>query len=101
MNPFFAPERFETSSYVLRSYDVGDGPLLAAARTESYEHLRPWMSWATPHVSDADAERIVRRFRARYLLNEDFIVGIFSPDETRLLGGTGFHLREGWYVRTV
>ncbi len=28
-------------------------------------------------------------------MSHDFIIGIFSPDEKRLLGGTGFHLREG------
>jgi RimJ/RimL family protein N-acetyltransferase len=38
---------------------------------------------------------LVRQFRARYLLAEDFVLGIFSADETRLLGGTGYHLREG------
>ena len=32
-----------------------------------------------------------RRFAARYLLNEDFILGIWAGDQ--LAGGTGFHLR--------
>lgn len=90
----FAPERHETSDFVLRSY-VGDGPLLAAAKNESYEHLRPWMPWATPNESVEDAERTVRRSRARYLLSEEFVLGIFASDGQRLLGGTGFHLREG------
>jgi RimJ/RimL family protein N-acetyltransferase len=91
----FAPERHETGEFVVRSYDVGDGPLLAAAKNESYEHLRPWMAWATPEESDDAAERIVRTCRGRYLLCEDFVLGIFTSDGRRLLGGTGFHLREG------
>jgi RimJ/RimL family protein N-acetyltransferase len=91
----FAPERYEAEGFVLRSYDVGDGPLLTDAVDESYEHLHPWMPWAAPQQSVEDSERLVRQFRARYLLAEDFVLGIFSPDETRLLGGTGFHLREG------
>jgi len=28
-------------------------------------------------------------------MHEDFVIGVFAPDERRLLGGTGFHLREG------
>ncbi|HQF00404.1 MAG TPA: GNAT family protein, partial [Anaerolineae bacterium] len=51
--------------------------------------------WAKPHQSVEESEITVRRFRARYLLNDDFVLGIFSPDERRLLGGSGFHLREG------
>lgn len=90
-----APERHVAEGFVLRCYDVGHGRLLSEAVNESYEHLRPWMHWATPHQSVEDSERRVRQFRGKYLLSEDFLLGIFSPDEQRLLGGTGFHLREG------
>lgn len=48
MDYLFAPERYEADGFVLRSYDVGDGHRLATAANESYEHLRPWMPWATP-----------------------------------------------------
>src|SRR5690348_7668717 len=95
MGQWFAPERYEGSDFVLRPYEVGDGLQLASANVESYEHLRPWMSWASPEQSPDDAEILVRRFRAKYLLQEDFVLGVFSRDEKRLLGGTGFHLREG------
>lgn len=95
MDYLIAPERFEADGFVLRSYDIGDAPLLANANNESYEHLRPWMSWAKPYQSKEDPERLVRKFRGRYLLAEDFVLGVFSPNEDELLGGTGFHLREG------
>ncbi|HEX2871890.1 MAG TPA: GNAT family protein [Polyangiaceae bacterium] len=95
MGHWFAPERYEAPDFVLRSYDAGDGSLVAAATRESYEHLRPWMSWATEEQSVDDAEISARRFRAKYLTNEDFLIGAFSRDGARLLGGTGFHLREG------
>jgi RimJ/RimL family protein N-acetyltransferase len=95
MGHFFAPERYEGPDFVLRCYDAGDGPLLRAANVESYEHLRPWMPWAVPHQTEDDAEISVRRFRAKYLTNEDFVLGAFSRDGQRLLGSTGFHLREG------
>lgn len=95
MGHFFAPERHQAGDFVLRSYEEGDGASLLSANLESYEHLRAWMPWATPDQTVDDAEILVRRFRAKYLLNEDFVVGVFSPDGRRLLAGTGFHLREG------
>jgi RimJ/RimL family protein N-acetyltransferase len=95
MGEWFAPQRYETGDFVLRPYDIGDGPLLSASNTESYEHYRPWMPWATAEQSSDDAEVLARRFRAKYLMHEDFMLGVFSTDGQRLLGGTGFHLREG------
>lgn len=95
MGQWFAPERYEADGFVLRAYGPGDGALLVEAHRESYEHLRPWMSWAVPDQPVDDAEVNARRFYAKYLLHEDFVLGIFSVDERRLLGGTGFHLTEG------
>jgi RimJ/RimL family protein N-acetyltransferase len=95
MDYLFAPERHEADGFVLRSYNPGDGPLLVDAIISSYDHLRPWVPWANPNQSLEDAEKFVRQSRARYLLAEDFIIGVFSEDGQRLLGGAGFHLREG------
>lgn len=92
---FFAPERWETPEFVLRSFLPGDGVRLAEALNDSYEHLKRFMQWSIPVEDPVECEARVRRFRARYLLHEDFVVAILSPDETRVLGGTGFHLREG------
>jgi len=95
MDYLIAPERHESDGFVLRSYDVGDGALLSDAVNESYDHLRPWMPWAKPHQSVEESRKLVRQFRARYLLSEDFVIGVFSANDQRLLGGAGFHLREG------
>ena len=43
MDYLFAPERYQAKGFVLRSYDLGDGPLLADAVNASYDHLRPWL----------------------------------------------------------
>jgi RimJ/RimL family protein N-acetyltransferase len=75
----------------IRAYQPGDGQELMAATTSSYEHLRPWMPWATPEDSVEAAEARCRRFAGRYLLNEEFVLGIWVGDQ--LAGGTGFHLR--------
>ena len=39
MNYLVAPERHEREGFVLRSYEPGDGALLAAAQNASYDHL--------------------------------------------------------------
>jgi len=93
--PFFAPDQYVTAEFTIRSYVPGDGPLLAEAVNASYEHLRRFMPWAKPHTEEVEAEQTVRRFRGEYLLSTNFVLGIFSPDGKRLLGGSGFHLREG------
>ncbi len=90
---FEAPERRVCDGFVLRSYFPGDGPALNEATLASYDHLRPWMSWATNTQTLDDSASLVRQFRAKFLTNDDFVLGAWSSDETTLLGGTGFHLR--------
>ncbi len=89
------PETYATEHFVVRSYRPGDGPLLRDATISSYEHLRTFMPWATEEQSEEEAERLVREFRGRYLLAEDFVLGMFTPDGGELMGGAGYHLREG------
>lgn len=96
MTEFFAPEEpFETPELVLRGYRLGDEALLRDAVVSSYEHLRTFMPWAVPEQSLDEARTLVRQFRGRWLLNQDFVVAIVSPDGSELLGGCGYHLRNG------
>ncbi|WP_370325857.1 GNAT family N-acetyltransferase [Euzebya sp.] len=100
MAAFFAPERLETDAFTLRCYLPGDGAALADATTSSYDHLRPWMGWASADQTVTQSEELVRRFRADYLVNADFVLGIWAPDGSALWGGTGFH-RHGGVERGV
>jgi RimJ/RimL family protein N-acetyltransferase len=88
--------RIETKRLVLRCYQPTDGPLLAESITESVEHLRPWMPWAhaEPEPVEEKVKR-VKRFRGEFDLGQNFIYGIFNPEETKLVGGTGLHPRIG------
>ena len=95
-----APYRIVTDRLVIRCYDPRDAPLLKEATDASLDHLRPWMPWA--HDEPQTLEQMValiRRFRGRFDLGEDFVYGIFERDESRLLGGTGLH-RINWDLRT-
>ena len=91
--PFFAPVELVTPEFTVRAYRPGDGAALQRAVVSSYEHLRPWMPWASLEQTVAASERNARRFAASYLTHEDFVLGIWVGDE--LAGGTGFHLRGG------
>jgi RimJ/RimL family protein N-acetyltransferase len=93
MDYLFAPERLETSEFLLRPFQPGDGALLSAAISSSYEHLSPFVTWARPDFSPEIAEINCRVWRGQYLLNQDFLLAIFSPDGKQLLGGTGYYLR--------
>jgi len=89
-----APDATHTPRFTVRSYQPGDGPALQEATVASYDHLAPWMPWATTEQTVEQAEVLCRQFRGRYLLATDFVLGVFAPDG-RLLGGCGYHLREG------
>lgn len=88
--------RIQTPRLVVRCYKPSDAQLLADSIAESVGHLKPWMPWAhnEPEPLEAKIER-VRRFRGLFDMQVDYIYGIFNPDETRLLGGTGLHTRLG------
>lgn len=93
--PLIAPDAFRTPLLTLRTWLPGDGPRFREAAQSSYDHLRPTMPWAQPTFSDAEAEGFVRRSRGEYLLGSNFNIAILDADERRVLGGCGFHLREG------
>ncbi|MBX3084103.1 MAG: GNAT family N-acetyltransferase [Anaerolineae bacterium] len=93
MSTFFAPDRYETPDFTIRCYQPGDGQMSQDSVNTSYEHLRTFMPWAKPDFSLEELEANARRFCGEYLSNQEFALGIFLPDGTRKLGGTGFHLR--------
>jgi RimJ/RimL family protein N-acetyltransferase len=82
---------------VVRCYEPEDAALLKDAVDRSLDHLRPWMPWTpdAPEPLDDVYERL-RVFRAQYDRDENWIMGVFLPDESRQVGGTGLHPgREG------
>ncbi|HZT85733.1 MAG TPA: GNAT family protein [Gaiellaceae bacterium] len=91
-----APYRIETERLVIRCYDPRDAPLLKEAIDSSLEHLRPWMPWALDEPQSVEEKTdLVKYFRSNYDRGENFTCGIFSADESELIGGTGLHPRIG------
>lgn len=91
--PFIAPLEYAADGFVVRAYRPGDGEALQRSVVPSYEHLRPWMPWARAEQSVEESEAICRGAAGRYLLGQDFTLGVWIGAE--LAGGTGYHLRHG------
>jgi len=88
--------RIESERLVIRCYNPKDAFLLQKSIQESVEHLRPWLPWVKtePEELKVKIERL-RMFRAKFDLSENYIYGVFDPEETELIGGTGLHPRVG------
>jgi RimJ/RimL family protein N-acetyltransferase len=86
--------RIETEQLVIRCYEPKDAALLAESVAESLDYLTPWLPWVhvEPEPLEVKVQRL-SRFRGEFDLQKDFTYGIFSKDETKLLGGTGLHTR--------
>ena len=90
------PYRITTERLTIRCWDPRDAPLAKQAVDESVEHLRPWMPWAQDEPQPLDQKvQLLRRFRGQFDLGQDFVYGIFSADESEVLGGSGLHTRVG------
>lgn len=94
--------RIETERLVIRPWSPADAPLLKEAVDRSVEYLRPWLPWAR-HEPQTIAEKIelLRGFRGKYDLDQDFVLAIFDREERRVLGGSGLHTRVGPHEREV
>ena len=90
------PYAIRTERLTIRCWDPRDAPRLKDALDTSLDHLRPWMPWAAdePKPVEEKAE-LLRAFRGRFDLGEDFVYGIFARDEREVIGGSGLHTRIG------
>ena len=88
--------RMTTDRLLVRCYSPEDARMLKEAIDASLDHLRPWLPWAKdePETLDAKVE-LLRRFRGNFDLGNDFIYGIFSAEDSVVLGGVGLHPRVG------
>lgn len=78
----------------MRCWEPRDAPLLKEAVDSSLDHLRAWMPWAheDPQPLAAKVE-LLRTFRGKFDLGQEFVYGIFSADESEAVGGSGLHRR--------
>jgi RimJ/RimL family protein N-acetyltransferase len=89
-----APYRIETERLVIRCYDPRDAPLVKEAIDASLEHLRAWMPWAENEPQTLEQKVILlKQFRSEFDSGAGFVYGIFSADESQVVGSTGLHPR--------
>ena len=102
------PYRIETARLLLRCWDPADAGPLEDAVAASVAELQPWMAWAhdEPMTLD-DRIALLREFRSKFDSDREWIYGIFSPDGSSVLGGTGLHpdvggdaLEIGYWIRS-
>jgi RimJ/RimL family protein N-acetyltransferase len=89
------PYRIQTKRLIIRCYNPSDAPLLQQSVAESRSHLLPWMPWAEGDPAETLEAKInrLRRFRADFDSDKDYVYGIFDLQEKQLLGGSGLHTR--------
>jgi RimJ/RimL family protein N-acetyltransferase len=101
------PYRIETERLVIRCYEPRDAALLKDAIDSSLEHLREWMPWTENEPQTLEEKvSLIKTFRSQFDLGENFVMGVFSADESELIGGSGVHPRNepggleiGYFVR--
>jgi RimJ/RimL family protein N-acetyltransferase len=91
-----APPTIKTPRLVIRCWDPADAPLLKLAIDTSLEHLQRWMPWARAEPSSLEEKAaLLRIFRDDFASGRTFVYGIFTPDESEVVGGAGLHARVG------
>jgi RimJ/RimL family protein N-acetyltransferase len=94
--------RIQSARLVIRCWNPADAALLKSAVDDSIEHLLPWMPWAKNEPQEIEQKfALLRQFRGKFDLGQDFVYGIFNREETRVLGGTGLHTRLGEKAREI
>jgi RimJ/RimL family protein N-acetyltransferase len=94
--------RIITDRLVIRCWNPEDASMLKAAVDSSIDHLRPWMPWASIHPLPLEARVAwIRACRGEFDLDKNYIYGIFDPNECRVIGGTGLHVRQGFDAREI
>lgn len=90
------PARIETGRLVVRVWQPEDALPLKDAIDTSLDHLRRWLPWAASEPSSPEAlhDRL-RRFAAAFDEGREWLYGVWTRDETQVLGGAGMHPRIG------
>lgn len=82
---------------LVRPYCESDANDLFQAIVESRDHLLPWLPFAAGYQQVEEAQEFINRCMARWLLREDFPVGIWDIANGRYVGSSGLHPRD-WNI---
>lgn len=89
------PERIEADALVLRRWAPADRDRRFRAILASFDHLHPWMAWATERPTEQEHRERFERTLAAWPSGASYQFGIFDRHETTLLGMAALHDRLG------
>jgi len=82
--------KIKTERLLLSCYEPNDVYLLKETIDNNLEHLKEWLPWAKEEPQEIkDKINIIRKFRADFDLDNQYIYGIFTPDHKKLIGVVG------------
>jgi RimJ/RimL family protein N-acetyltransferase len=94
--------RVASERLVIRCWEPRDAMSLKLAVDGSLPHLRQWVPWAVNEPTPLDQKVAwLRKCRGEFDLGLDYTFGVFSADESEVVGGAGLHLRQGLNVREI
>jgi len=94
--------RILSERLLIRCWEPRDAASLKLAVDASLTHLRPWVAWAANEPTPLDQKVAwLRKCRGEFDLGLDYSYGVFSQDESEVIGGAGLHLRQGVRVREI
>jgi RimJ/RimL family protein N-acetyltransferase len=86
--------RILTPRLVLRCWEPSDASQRKTTVDANIQHLLPWLPWAADHPQELqDHIDHIRSWRAKFDSDQDFVYGVFSNEDGRVLGSSGLHLR--------
>lgn len=92
----------KTNRLLIKCYEPQDAFLLKNAIDESLDHLSPWLPWTKSEPEEIEKKiQRVRRYRAQFDLDENYIYGMFSPDKSKLIGTIASKVTIGESAREI
>jgi len=89
-NKYVVPYKIATSRTVMRCWDPRDARIMQEAINVSIDSLLPWMPWARSEPRDFSTKTaVLQKFQDNFDLGIDFVYGIFTRDETDVIGSYG------------
>jgi RimJ/RimL family protein N-acetyltransferase len=92
---FGVPERLVLDDgHVVRRYVEDDLPELVDVVNANLDHLAPWMPWAQEPMTLESQLTFFRETDKQWDEGTNFVYGVYHP-AGHVIGGTGFHVRNG------
>ena len=90
------PDRIDLAHCTLRAWRVDDAPALAMTLAANDAHLRAWTPWVVDgRVPGQSLEERLAQHAGDFAAGRAWVYGIFTHDETEVLGGCGLYARVG------